>query len=349
MKDPEEQFSSAFTQEQIEQAAQWVARHERGLSEEETQAFQQWLSEDSDNEACFFEHQVAWASFDVMDEWKPAYSSAPNPDLFESHSQRKWWGFLPLAGLAAAVLLGFFLLQFTRPQTRELETVLVTTYRSNNYEKHFLEDGSSFYLLPGSEVRTAFSELERTIEFVSGEAEFSVAHDPDRPFVVRSEVGRVTALGTVFSVKQDSTSWEVYVTEGKVKVDEEEQTVLIPNNSEAYSVELVAGQKIVEELSDEAFSPKIEAVTAQELKQKLAWKDQIIDMVSAPLEEILLEFGRFNDREVLIAEDELKTIRMSVAIKPDNLQDFIDLLELTEGVKAVDSPSGSIILTRTSN
>jgi transmembrane sensor len=349
MNGPEKPFSDLFSPEQIEQASHWVALHERGLSKQEARTFEQWLAEDPNNEACFFEHQVAWASFDVMDEWKPTYSRTPNPDLFEAAPKNKWSKFASLGGLAAAVLLGFYLLQLSLLKTDDSQSELVTSYKSQSNEKHFLEDGSSFYLLANSEVRVDFSESERTIEFVSGEAEFSVAHDPSRPFVVHSEVGRVTALGTIFSVKQDMNSWEVFVTEGKVKVDETETAVSGSYENEIYSTELEAGQKIVEALSDEDFSPEVAAISAVELKEKLAWKDQIIDMVSAPLGEIFLEFSRSNNREVVIVDDELRGIRMSVAIKRDNMEDFIELLELAEGVKAVDTPSGSILLTRSSN
>ena len=349
MNGPEEQFSSSFSREQIEQASQWLARHERGLSEAEQRAFEQWLSEDPGNEDCFFEHQVAWASFDVMDEWKPTYSRTPNPDLFEANPKSKWSKFVPFGGLAAAVLLGLFFLQMSLQETGNSEGFAGTTYKSQNNEKHFLEDGSSFYLLPGSEVRVAFSESERTIEFVSGEAEFSVAHDSDRPFVVYSEVARVTALGTIFSVRQDSDSWEIFVTEGKVQVDEAADDEPVASENETYSTELVAGQIMVEELSDEEFSPKIEVVSAHELEERLAWKDQIIDMVSAPLEEILREFSHFNNRKVIIYDEELKRMRMTVAIKRDNFEGFIDLLELSAGVKATDTPTGSILLSRSSN
>jgi transmembrane sensor len=349
MNGTENQFSSSFSREQEEQASQWVARHERGLSEEETRAFEGWLAEEPSNEACFFEHQVAWASFDVMDEWKPAYSGTPNPDLFEARPKNRWSSFFPYVGLAAAVLLGVILLQITRQNAEDSETVGVTTYRSQNNEKHFLEDGSSFYLLSGSEVKVAFSEFDRNIEFVSGEAEFTVAHNPDRPFVVHCNVGRVTALGTVFSVRQDVNSWEVFVTEGKVKVDESPKIEPQSTEREVYSAELVAGQMIVEALTDNVFAPKVEAISAHELKEKLAWKDQIIDMVSAPLEEILVEFSRFNKREVIIVDEKLRRMRLSVAIKPDNLEDFIDLLELSVGVKATSTPSGSILLSRSSN
>lgn len=349
MSDPENNFLSSFSEEQIERAAQWVAWHERGLSEDETRAFEQWLSEDPGNEACFFEHQVAWASFDVMDEWKPAYSSPPNPDLFESKPKSRWSKFIPLGGLAAAIWLGFFFLQISLQDGNESDLAVWSSYKSQSNEKHFLEDGSSFYLLPNSEVRVKYTGAERTIEFVSGEAEFIVAHDSERPFIVQSKVGRVTALGTVFSVRQDISSWEVFVTEGKVKVDESENKKPTSPEDEAYSTELVAGQKMVQELSDEVFLPKVAAVSAHELKEKLAWKDQIIDMVSAPLEEILMEFRRFDNVDVIVVDEHLRKIRMSVAIKPDNLEDFIDLLELAEGVKAISTPSGSILLTRSTN
>lgn len=346
MSGPENQFSPSYSRKQVKQASQWIARRERGLSEAEKAAFEQWLSEDSSNEACFFEHEVAWASFDVMDEWKPAFSRPPNPDLFESRTERKWNRFIPYGGLAAAVLLGFFLLQLSRPNTENTGQTSAITYSSRNNEKHFLDDGSTFYLLPGSELRVVFSNRERTIEFVKGEAEFTVAHDPQRPFVVRSEIGLVTAIGTVFSVRQDLKSWEVFVTEGKVKIDEVVPINKVPNTSKPFSTELIAGQKIVNELSDGDFFPKVETITPHELRERLAWKDQIIDMVSAPLEEILNEFSRFDNRKVIVSDETLKRMRMTVAIKPDNLEDFIDLLELSAGIRAEENEEGSILLAR---
>ena len=328
----------------------WLSRRDRGLSESEKNAFEQCISEDESNEACFFEHEVAWASFDVMDEWRPAYSRPPNADLFETRAERQRNWFIGLGGLAAAVVFSLFLFQVVRPSADDNDLVAAKTYISQNNEKHFLEDGSSFYLLPGSELTVAFTHTERTIEFVRGEAEFTVAHDPERPFVVNSEGGRVTALGTVFSVRQKSNSWEVLVTEGRVKVIEvrNSESVAVPKNDK-FSAELVAGQKIFKALSDEVFSPKIEAITPHELEERLAWKDQIIDMVSAPLEDILQEFSRFDERKIAILDEDLKRMRMTVAIKPDNLEDFIDLLELSAGVNAKEASSGSIVLTRSSN
>lgn len=339
----------SFSRKQVEQASKWVARHERGLSETEQRTFEKWLAESPEHEACFFEHQVEWASFDVMDEWKPGYSGPPNPDLFESRAKSNWKSFLVYGGMAAVVALGVWFSSSLSQDASDPIVAAGTVYKSSTYEKHFLEDGSSFYLLPDSEVIVAFSDEERNIEFVSGESHFTVAHDPDRPFVVHSDIGKVTALGTVFSVKQDSDSWEVFVTEGRVKVDESGVAGSQLPNVDRFTTELAAGEKVVQELSGSAFSPRVEVFTATELAEKLLWKDQMIDMVSAPLEEILQEFKRSGSRDVVIVDEELKSLRMTVAIKAGNLADFIDLLKLSEGISATDTPNGSLELSLSVN
>jgi len=102
-------------------------------------------------------------------------------------------------------------------------------------------------------------------------------------------------------------------------------------------------------LSNSEFSPRVESYTATELTEKLAWKDQVIDMVSAPLEEILQEFNRSRSTKAVIVDDELKQLRMTVAIRAENFKDFIELLKLSEGVSVANAPDGSMELSLSSN
>ncbi len=342
-------FLKTFDKAQRQQAAEWVTLHERGLTDEEKSAFEKWLSKDPSNEACFFEYQVTLAGFEAMDEWKPAYSTSPNPDLLDNKSHVKTKVFVALGGLAAAITIAVSLLTIMQFGTGNAEQVIVKTYQAQSYEKHFLDDGSAFYLQKGSEVAVSYNSSERHIELIKGEAEFVVNHDPRRPFIVSTEVGRVTALGTVFSVFEDAGYWEVFVKEGKVRVAEVKEDSRPDRSSEHYTTELVAGQRIIELLTDEEFSPEVETLVGEALEARLAWKDQIIEMVSVPLSEILLEFKDFSSQTVVISDEELKTMRMTVAIKPDSLYDFIDLLALTAGVEVNDTSPGPIYLTKASN
>jgi transmembrane sensor len=337
--------SHQFTREQFEQATDWVAKAERGFTVDEQAAFDSWLAADPRHAESHFEAQVEWTSLDTLDECKPNFDINPNPDLLAPRPRRAVRRYISFAGIAAALMVGFTLFWNSPvPDDSTVQTPGIT-YRSMANEKHFLSDGSSFYLLADSELEVAYTQQERSIRFIRGEAHFSVAHDPDRPFTVKSNAGKVTAIGTAFSVKHQDDLWELFVTEGKVRVDAFVRPSSTDSREIPQAAELEAGEKMFRSLINPTGALKISQFTAGELRTKLAWKDQIIDMVSAPLEEILEEFSRFNDREVIVLGQELRQTRMSVAIKPDNLDDFIDLLELSAGVKVSTTASGAIILS----
>jgi len=160
MSGSEELFPASFGKQQIKRASNWVARHERGLSDAEAKEFENWLAEAPSNEACFFEQQIEWASFDAMDEWRPTYASRPNPDLLKAPGEN-WGNLLAISGVAAALVLGAFFVSSSFLVSDTLEEFHGVVYKSQNNEKHFLDDGSSFYLLAGSEMEVKNFRIRR--------------------------------------------------------------------------------------------------------------------------------------------------------------------------------------------
>lgn len=63
-----------------------------------------------------------------------------------------------------------------------------------------LEDGSKVTLFADSGMATHFTNGERSVDLLRGEARFAVSHNPARPFVVYAGGGKVTATGTLFEV-----------------------------------------------------------------------------------------------------------------------------------------------------
>ncbi len=59
---------------------------------------------------------------------------------------------------------------------------------------------------------------ERRIELQEGEAYFTVAKDPGRPFVVEAGDKRVVAIGTQFAVRREGGEVRVVVTEGSINL-----------------------------------------------------------------------------------------------------------------------------------
>jgi transmembrane sensor len=81
-----------------------------------------------------------------------------------------------------------------------------------------LTDGSSLKLSPQTAVEVALGNDKRRLRLVRGEALFSVAHDPARPFVVSVGENEVEAIGTVFSIRTAEAETEVSVVEGRIAV-----------------------------------------------------------------------------------------------------------------------------------
>jgi transmembrane sensor len=87
------------------------------------------------------------------------------------------------------------------------------------YQRAQLEDGSTLELNGATRVRVRFSAEERHVQLDAGEANFVVAKDTARPFVVYAGDVSLRAVGTAFNVRHGSNgAVEVIVTEGQVRV-----------------------------------------------------------------------------------------------------------------------------------
>jgi ferric-dicitrate binding protein FerR (iron transport regulator) len=109
--------------------------------------------------------------------------------------------------------------------------------------KHIiLADGSEVWANAGSLLITDkdFAGPSRTL-FLNGEANFSVAPNPDKPFIVKTEYMDITALGTTFNVQSYPDAGKTVTTleSGKVKIsakhaDMQSVVILSPNEQLIY-------------------------------------------------------------------------------------------------------------------
>jgi transmembrane sensor len=81
-----------------------------------------------------------------------------------------------------------------------------------------LADGSTVDLNARSKLRVEFSDKERRVELLDGQALFQVAKDKNRPFIVASGDATVRAVGTQFDVYRKANGTTVTVIEGRVAV-----------------------------------------------------------------------------------------------------------------------------------
>src|SRR5205823_10321982 len=81
-----------------------------------------------------------------------------------------------------------------------------------------LPDNSVLHLNTDSAVTIRFGKTERLVTLMSGQADFEVAHDPERAFRVFAGAAEVVAIGTKFDVRLEHDATVVTVVEGRVAV-----------------------------------------------------------------------------------------------------------------------------------
>ncbi|MFT3964634.1 MAG: FecR domain-containing protein [Sphingobium sp.] len=82
-----------------------------------------------------------------------------------------------------------------------------------------LEDGSRIVVGASSAIAQRFTERERQVELLKGEAWFDVAHNSERPFVVTADDMRITVTGTAFDVAMTENTLSVGLARGSIRVE----------------------------------------------------------------------------------------------------------------------------------
>jgi transmembrane sensor len=217
-----------------------------------------------------------------------------------------------------------------------------------------LPDGSTVLVNTNTRIETAYSAAERRVRLVHGEAHFTVAKNPVRPFYVEANGVAVRAVGTAFNVRLRSDSVEVLVTEGRVRVaDTTRGTSLIAEKSVQVSTDeaplLRAGERAVVAGSVAPGGVRqpvpAAAVTASEVGRVLAWQDRRLEFGAVPLSEIVAEFNRYNRVQLVVEEPALAAQRFGGSFRVDQPDTLVRLLEDRFGVRAERSKA-EIVLRR---
>ncbi|WP_270089096.1 FecR family protein [Sphingobacterium sp. SYP-B4668] len=144
-------------------------------------------------------------------------------------------------------------------------------------------DGSTIFVNADSRLKLQldFDELSREV-FLQGEAYFDIAHDPGRPFYVRSKMQDVKVLGTRFNVKayEDLSTTITALIEGSVRLqskDRRAQKVMVP------------GETVVMQKSISAYTSKIT------LHEQTSWMQDELQFNQTSFEDAIKQISRAFD------------------------------------------------------
>jgi transmembrane sensor len=286
-----------------EAAADWIAAVDRGLSSSEQKQLEAWLQVSPLHADTFVEMAALWDQFDALNVVRKVM---PCADTTVSAKPRVLYrsGKAAMA-MAASIIcavgltVGLYVYE-SKPAPIYYQAGYQTAVGAQ--EAFELPDGSTITLNTGTKVSVQFREDQRLVNLHQGEAYFNVAKDPSAPFVTEVNGATVTAVGTTFSVRrQSASSYEVMVTEGKVRVAEPptpmtEEQAANPGRSWL----LGYGDRLAYANSD---ASKRTGSSDLELNSELAWLDGMLVFTGEPLSAAIDEINRYTSFELVIADD----------------------------------------------
>jgi transmembrane sensor len=195
-----------------------------------------------------------------------------------------------------------------------------------------LADGSTIQLNSRSRIRVRYTDVERGVDLIEGQALFQVAKNAQRPFVVHVNDTQVRAVGTQFDVYRRESGTVVTVIEGRVAVagsaaGGEALTI------EAPDILLAAGEQLT--VSQQVAAKPL----AVNPKTATAWTQRQLIFENASLSEVAEEFNRYSTRRLVLDAGDFDDFHVSGAYSSTNPDSLLRFLRVQPGIRLIESDS----------
>lgn len=208
----------------------------------------------------------------------------------------------------------FIIILISIPTIKMLNTVNIYSGYGEETKIISLNDGTKVHLNAGTTLSYSknFNSTNRTVA-LSGEAYFEVEKGSS-PFIISTDLAKVTVLGTKFNVRSREDGLEIGVNEGKVKIE-----------NKTKSIDLKKGEQ-VDIIIDQ---PKILSVS--EISNFYpGWKNNKLICDNSSLEKICKELERRYDAKIKFQNNLQKktTISGIIDLSPNDLDSVLSSISL---------------------
>jgi transmembrane sensor len=279
----------------IDQAASsWTARLDRApLTPEEEQAFQAWLGDDPRSKGALLRAQalsmMSESAQALGPDFDPTAFEEPKPPAPAGTSRRKamlWTG----GAMAAATLVA---LGVTMPAAG----AVISTARGE-IRLVPLKDGSTVLLNTDSSIRVKDDANARFVTLLKGEAYFSVARDPKRPFVVEVNGRRLRTTQGGFRIRKlDARPVDVLVDRGQIDLE------TIGQGASAHVVLTANTQLLLSESRSIVEQPQ--PLAPEAVTRELSWREGRLAFEGETLSQAADTFARYSDVRIRIRDAQL--------------------------------------------
>ena len=316
-----------------QQAYEWRARlDDEAVSSADRVLFDRWIAQDPAHRDAFALAQARWQSLGRID---PGQLQAQNPTLFRS-SHREHWNQLTCGhGASIGVVLCVVLMLSLGLGMRDFSFVsapepLVYSTGIGDMKMFSLPDGSSLSLGAASEARISMSPEARHIQLLHGELFVDVAHQAERPLIVRVDALAFQAVGTAFEVRRRRGGASVAVSDGQVAV--------LNGSDRTADIVLSPGQGMT------AVAGRPADIETLPLEQIGAWREARLVYRGATLRDVVDDANRYSVTKIAFASASLESLRVTATFRGDDIPTMLNTLEDVFPLRVDRSASNEIVL-----
>lgn len=298
----------------LDQARQWqVLLHSGRATAADRAAAQAWRQAAPEHEQALREVEGLWSLLGQIE--RPA--EQPQVRVLR---RRRWAA--PLA-CAAMLLLALWL-----PRGIWIGLYADISTQPGEVRELRLADGSLLTLNGDSALDWQFVDGRREVRLYRGEADFQVAHDPARPFIVRAGEAHIRVTGTRFDVRLEEGGVDLAVSEGRVLASSEGREPL----------PVVGGQQV------QWRGGELQAPQALDARQRLGWQRGKLVFRDQPLEHVFAELERSQSARVLFVDEAARAVQVTGVFALNDPEAVLRAVETTLPVSLVRLP-GLILVT----
>lgn len=313
----------------VDEASEWLAKLDRGLSTVEEQELKTWLAQQPEHRRALLRLASLWDKMDSLSRLTdlfPATHKRPRRKLVYSAMA---------ASLALFVIAGWLIVQrspgLLTPADRTVDTV-ASLYETAIGERSTvrLPDQSLLTLNTNSLIRVNYNAMQRVLELERGEMSIEVAHDARRPLSVMAGQKVVRAVGTAFNVQIiDEGQVELIVTEGTVMVADNVEprgsgTAVDPARTVGATPRTVTkGERVLLGADRETISK----VSDSALSAELSWRQGNLIFRGETLAVAIAEVSRYTPVRFEIADERLNELRIGGLFKAGDVDGLLATLK----------------------
>ncbi len=314
-------------------ASEWFVLEQMGeMTTTERRGLDEWLAANPLHAKAYEETRVLWSGLMGAESLQDVPSHEEEQTLTSvmpiTRPRKARWHWLQVGAVAAVLLVfvtGYFQF-YMSGAIRQAYTTGVGEIRTVE-----LADGSKVTLGALSDLNVSFTDSERSVVLVGGEAFFDVEKDVSRPFSVAAGKVQVRVLGTRFDVRHGAQNVRVSVEDGAVEVgaaNMREQTRVVG-----------AGERITSSLAGDI--GEVGAVSASSVA---AWREGRLLYNNATLAEVVADAARYYKGTIEVPEPSILKLRVTTAFQADEIDTMINTLALGLPVEIKRPRANAIIL-----